>query len=82
MDNKNSNNQECHAVIIVQEILRYNIDIVALSEMGFADTGALTEASASYTFFCSGKGKNETREARSSFTIQTMLARHLEARPI
>ena len=67
MDNKSRNRPEHHTVLIAQKLSRYNTDITALSKILFAETGALTEADASYTFIWSRKGKNKTREVGVSF---------------
>ena len=70
-----------HDGMIGLELQRYNIDIAALSETRFADTGSITEVGAGYTFFWSGKAADERREAGVGFAIRTPLVRHLESLP-
>ena len=67
--------------IVGHELSRYSIDIAALSETRLADTGDLTEAGSGYTFFWSGKGKDEPREAGVGFAIRTALISKLETFP-
>eukprot|EP00745_Piridium_sociabile_P040226 TRINITY_DN767_c0_g1_i3.p1 TRINITY_DN767_c0_g1~~TRINITY_DN767_c0_g1_i3.p1 ORF type:complete len:1045 (-),score=247.16 TRINITY_DN767_c0_g1_i3:182-3316(-) len=81
MDNKTSNRPERRTALVGRELQRYNIDIAALSETRFADTGELTEAGAGYTFFWSGKARDEPREAGVGFAIRTNLVRKLESLP-
>ena len=63
------------------ELSHYNIDIAALSEACFADTGDLTEHGAGYTYFWSGKKLAEPREAGVGFAIRTELVTRLETLP-
>ena len=67
--------------IVGNELSRYNIDIGALSETRFADTGDLTEHGAGHTFFWSGKKLTEPREAGFGFAIRTELVSKLETLP-
>ena len=81
MDSKHSNRPEQMTAIIAHELLRYNIDIAALSETRFAGTGDLAEISAGYAFFWSGKAADEPRKAGVGFTICTDLIPKLETIP-
>ena len=81
MDTKNSNRPERMTAIVGHELSRYNIDIAALSETRLADTGDLTEVGAGYTFFWSGKAKDEPRESGVGFAIRTALVSKLETLP-
>ena len=67
--------------IVGYELARYNIDIAALSETRLAETGDLTEVGAGYTFFWSGKGKDEAREAGVGFAVRSTLVSQLETLP-
>ena len=49
MGTGNSRRPERMTAIVGNELPRYNIDIAALSETRFADTGDLTEHGAGYT---------------------------------
>ena len=68
-----SNRPERMTAIIAHELLRYNINIAALSETRFAGTGDQVEISAGYTFFWSGKAADEPSEAGVGFVIRTVL---------
>jgi len=81
LDTKNCKRPERMTAIVGHELSRYNIDIAALSETRLADTGDLTEAGSGYTFYWSGKGKNEPREAGVGFAIRTALISKLKTLP-
>ena len=81
MDTGNSRRPERMTAIVGNELSRYNIDIAALSETRFADTGDLTEHGAGYTYFWSGKKLTEPREAGVGFAIRTELVTRLETLP-
>ena len=81
MDTGNSRRSERMTAIVGNELSRYNIDIAALSETRFADTGDLTEHGAGYTYFWSGKKLTEPREAGVGFAIRTELVSRFETLP-
>ncbi|XP_071484489.1 craniofacial development protein 2-like [Diadema antillarum] len=81
MDNKNCERPERRTAHVGRELLRYSIDIAALSETRLADTGEVTKAGAGYTCFWSGKALNERREAGVGFAIRTALVKNLESLP-
>ena len=81
MDTRNDNRPERMTAIVGYELARYNIDVAALSETRLAETGDLTEVGAGYTFFWSGKGKEEPREAGVGFAIRSALVPKLETLP-
>ena len=81
MDTKNSKRPERMTAIVSHELRRYNIDIAALSETRRAETGDCTEVKAGYTFFWSGKAKDEPREAGVGFAIRTALLSKVETFP-
>ena len=45
---------ERRTALIAQELLRYKVDIAALSETRLADEGSLTEEGGGYTYFWKG----------------------------
>jgi len=57
------------------------LDIAALSETRFAETGQIVEVGAGYTFFWSGRGKEERREAGVGFAIKTHLVKKIPSLP-
>ncbi|XP_062602672.1 craniofacial development protein 2-like [Saccostrea cucullata] len=67
--------------MIASELVRYNIDIAALSETRLVGEGELCEKGADYTFFWSGRGAVERREAGVGFAIKTTLAGKLVGVP-
>ena len=81
MDTKSSNRPERRTALVAQELRRYNIDIAALSETRLADSGEITETGSGYTFFWSGKSKDEAREAGVGFAVRTSIVRNLESLP-
>ena len=81
MDTKNSKRPERMTAIVGHELSRYNVDIAALSETRLAETGDLTEVGSGYTFYWSGKSKDEPREAGVGFAIRTALISKLETFP-
>ena len=81
MDTGNSRRPERMTAIVGNELNCYNIDIAALSETRFANTGDLTEHGAGYTYFWRGKKLTEPREAEVGFAIRTELVSRLEALP-
>ena len=81
MDNKNCDRPERRTALVGRELQRYGIDVAALSETRFADTGDITEVGAGYTFFWSGKAPTERREAGVGFAIRSTLVKNLESLP-
>ena len=81
MDTRYTNRPERMTAIVAYELARYNIDVAALSETRLAETGDLTEVGAGYTFFWSGKGKEEPREAGVGFAVRSTLVPQLETLP-
>ena len=59
-----------------------DIDIVALSEVRFAEQGCVTEDGAGYTLFWSGKNKDERRLSGVDFMIKTSIARRSQNLPV
>lgn len=81
MDTEDSKRPERMTAIVGHELRRYKIDIAALSETRLADTGGCQEIGAGYTFFWSGKAKDEPREAGVGLAIRTALIPRLETLP-
>ena len=81
MDTNKQNRAERRTALVAHELKRYGIDIAALSETRFADTGEITEKGQGYTFFWSGKPASERREAGVGFAIRSSLIRKLESHP-
>nr|VZI45230.1 unnamed protein product [Spirometra erinaceieuropaei] len=69
-DNPRSNRPEWRTATVVQELARYRVDIVTLSETRFSAQGQLEEMSAGYTFFWSGRPKTERWDAGVAFAIR------------
>ena len=67
--------------MVAKELLRYDVDIAALSEIRFADKGQLTECGGGYTFIWSGHSSTERRGAGVGFAIKSHLARKLVRLP-
>ena len=67
--------------MVAKELQRYNIDIAALSETRLEDKGQLTEAGGGYTFFWSGRPKEQKPEAGVGFAIKTNLVKNLKKLP-
>ena len=80
-DRSSANRPERRTALVAREIARYNLHIVALSETRFADEGQLTEKSAGYTFFWSGRKEEERREAGVGFAIKSSLVNKLDSPP-
>lgn len=81
MDTRNTSRPERMTAIVGYELARCNIDVAALSETRLAGTGDLTKVGAGYTFFWSGKGKEEPREAGVGFAVRSTLVPQLETLP-
>ena len=70
--------QQCSA-LVARELAQLDIDIAALSKVSFAEPGSLTEdGTGYYTFFWSGKNKNNSCLSGVSFMIKTSIARKLQ----
>lgn len=62
-----SDRPERRTALVAKELSRYKVDIAALSEIRLADEGILKEPMADYTFYWSGRGKEERRESGVGF---------------
>lgn len=81
LDRAGTDRPERRTALIASELLRYNVQIAALSETRLAEEGQLTERSAGYTFFWIGRRPDERREAGVGFAIKTGLVSKLAAPP-
>ena len=63
--------------MIASELERYSIDIAALSETRLSGTGELHERGSGYTFYWSGRGPEERRDAGVGFAIRDSIANKL-----
>ena len=81
MDNSQAERPERRTALVGRELARYNIDIAALSETRFAEEGHLKEVGAGYTFFWSGRSREERREAGVGFAIKNELVTKLPSLP-
>ena len=70
------------SALVASELARLDMDIVALSEVRFAEEGSLTDDEAEYTLFWSGKNKDERRLSAFGFMIKTSIARKLQNLPV
>ena len=66
------------SALVGRELARLDIVIAALREIRFAEQGSLTEDGTGYTFFWSGKNKDERRLSCVGFMIETSIARKLQ----
>src|SRR5579871_1928198 len=81
LDRTEANRPERRTALVARELGRYNIDIAALSETRLAEEGNLVERGAGYTFFWSGRSKEEKREAGVGFAIKSILVMKLAGPP-
>ena len=66
--------------LVSRELDRYKVEIAALSETRLAEEGLLKEG-VGYTFFWSGRKKEERREAGAGFAIKSHLVSKLSGLP-
>ena len=69
------------SALVARELARLDIDIAALSEVRFAEQGSLREDGAGYTFFWSGKNKDECRFSGVGIMVKSSIARKLQNLP-
>ena len=70
---------ERQTALVDKELERYDIDVVALSETRFHDSGQLTEKN--YTFFWSGKPADEISQSGVGFAVKNHIANQLDEQP-
>ena len=81
LDREGADIPQRRTALIGRELARYNIHIVALSETRLAGEGQLCDKGAGYTFFWSGRGGEERREAGVGFAVKTALVDKLAVPP-
>ena len=81
MDSACSDRPQRRKALVSREFDRYKVEIAALSEIRLAEEGLLKEVGASYTFFWSGRKKEERCEARVGFAIKSQLVSELSGLP-
>ena len=67
--------------LVAKELGRYNIDIAALSETRFEEEGQLREVGSRYTFFGSGRTKEERWESGVGFALNNHSVSKLSSIP-
>ena len=81
MDSSGSDRPQRRTALVGRELDRYKIEIAALNETRFAVEGLLKEVGAGYTFFWSGRKKEERCEAEVGFAIKSHLVSKLSGLP-
>ena len=83
MNTESVNRPESRTALGGRELARYDVEIAALSETRFAETGQILEVGARYTFFWRGRGKEERRESVGlvGFAIKSKLVKKLPSLP-
>ena len=67
--------------LVGRELDRHKVEIAALIETRLAEEGLLKEVGTGYTFFWSGRKKEERREAKVGFAIKSHLVSKLSGLP-
>ena len=81
LDKAESNRPQRRSALVAHELSRLNIDIAALSEIRFPNTGSLKEQGAGYTLYWSGKPQGEGRLSGVGFMIKNTIVSKLENLP-
>ena len=81
MDRDETNRPQRRTALVGHELSRYDVDIAALSETRLPGEGELSERGSGYTFFWSGRGSEERREAGVGFAMKTSLVCKLASPP-
>ena len=81
MDSAGSDRPQGRTALVGRELDWNKVKIAALSEMRLAEEGLLKEVGAGYTFFWSGRKKEERREAGVVFAIKSHLVSKLSGLP-
>ena len=79
LDREGANRPERRTALVAMELAKYNIDIAALCESRFSESGSLNDLE--YSFFWSGKSEGERREARVGFAIKKDIITRLTEMP-
>ena len=81
MDSSGSDRLQRRPALDGRELNRYKVEIAALSGTRLAEEGLLKEVGAGYTFFWSGRKKEERREAGEGFVIKSHLVSKFSGLP-
>ncbi|BHF77818.1 hypothetical protein SprV_0602092800 [Sparganum proliferum] len=81
LDNPRSNRPERRTALVARELVRYNVDIAALSETRFSEQGKLVEVGGGYTFCWNGRPGSERRDAGFAFAIGNDIVKRLSCLP-
>jgi len=81
MDREAAKRPMRRTALVAKELGRYNVDIAALSETRFEGEGQLKEVGSGYTFFWSGRTKEERRESGVGFAIKNNIVSKLSSLP-
>ena len=73
------NEPEKRTALVAMELAKYNIDIAALCETRFSESGSLNDLE--FSFFWSGKPEGERREAGVGFAIKKDIITKLTEMP-
>ena len=79
LDREGANRPEGRTALVAMELAKYNIDIAALCETRFSESGSLNDLE--YSFFWSGKPEGERREAGVGFAIKKDITTKLTEMP-
>ena len=79
LDRDGTDRPERRTALVAMELEKYRIDIAALCETRFSESGSLDDMN--YTFFWSGKPNGERREAGVGFAIRKNIATKLTEKP-
>ena len=72
MDSSGSDRPQRRTALVGRELDQYKVEIAALSKTCLAEEALLKEVGAGYTFFWSGRKKEERREAGVGFAIKEL----------
>ena len=81
MDSAGSDRPQRKTALVGRELDRSKVEIAALSKTRLAEEGLLKEVGACYTFFWSGRKKEERREAGVGFAIKSHIVTKLSGLP-
>ena len=81
MDNACFDRPQRSTALVGRELDQYKVETAALSETRLAEKGLLKEVGAGYTFFWSGRKKEERRKAGVGFAIKLYLVSKLSGIP-
>ena len=79
LDREAADRPERRTALVAMKLAKYNIDIAALCETRFSESGNLNDLK--YSFFWSGKAEGERREAGVGFAIKKDIVTELTEMP-